>query len=283
MATPQGAKQQDLVQQIRDLEQQVRALTAASLRRQQLSVTEGDFVVSGGGSVILRDGGSVWVSFPEDIAGDVDNLSTYLGDMYASGTLDYFGTGALVMDHEGAPILVARTGADGLRASGLFEASGGTAKVHGITGLFLTAGPTGQVQIGLGGNAGVFIGHGTTSSAANARLEDNGLLSRVTSSLRYKAEVEDAEVDPAAVLQLRGRTWVDRRDEGDPDAKRHVGFIAEELHAAGLSEFVEYDDQGRPDAIQYDRMSVALLAVVKSQQAQLDAIAARLDALEATP
>lgn len=274
MATPASAKHHDLVQDVRDLKAQVSALVGASLRRQQLSVTEGDFVVSGGGSVVVKDRGYVSVMFPESVSGDDDSVAAGLGDLYTPGFGSYLGTGVLVSDHLGSPVLWAISGPDGLRDSGQVHAYGGT-------GLILAAGPTGQVQVGLGSNAGVFIGHATTSAAANVNLLDTGFLSRVTSSLRYKTRVEDATVDPAAVLSINGRTWVDRKDEDDPDADRHVGFIAEELHDAGLTDFVVYDDEGRPDAIQYDRLSVALLAVAKAQQSQLDALSARLDALEA--
>lgn len=59
MATPRAAEHRDLEQRLRNLEQQVRELTGAALRRRQLNVTEGDFVVSGGGSVVVEDGGSI--------------------------------------------------------------------------------------------------------------------------------------------------------------------------------------------------------------------------------
>ncbi|GAA5122157.1 hypothetical protein GCM10023339_40120 [Alloalcanivorax gelatiniphagus] len=74
-----------------------------------------------------------------------------------------------------------------------------------------------------------------------------------------------------AVLQMRGRTWRDKAQvEQDPDTEdRYVGFIAEELDELGLTAFVEYDDEGQPNAIAYDRLSVALLAVLKDQERRL--------------
>lgn len=59
MATPRGAQHFDLEQRLRDLERQVQRLTSMSLRRSQLGVTSGDFAVTGGGSVLVEDGGSV--------------------------------------------------------------------------------------------------------------------------------------------------------------------------------------------------------------------------------
>lgn len=59
MTTPRGAKHRDLEQRLRDIEAQLRELTAASLRRKQLGVSQGDFVVSGGGNVVVKDGGDL--------------------------------------------------------------------------------------------------------------------------------------------------------------------------------------------------------------------------------
>lgn len=155
-------------------------------------------------------------------------------------------------------------------------------------------------RIFIDGNEGVDINTGgdlhlyelpTTGSSANLRLDPGtAQIQYVTSSERYKQDIEDVTVDPADVLKLQGRTWRQKTDvQADPDTEvRHVGFIAEELDDAGLGVFVEYDAEGRPDAIQYDRLSVGLVELAKSQQKQLDdqaaqlaALSARLDALEA--
>lgn len=59
MATPRGAEHRDLEQRLRKIEQALQSLTGAALRRRQLSVDSGDFVVSGGGSVIVKDTGNI--------------------------------------------------------------------------------------------------------------------------------------------------------------------------------------------------------------------------------
>jgi hypothetical protein len=51
-------------------------------------------------------------------------------------------------------------------------------------------------------------------------------------------------------------------------------MIAEELDAIGLTEFVQYDEQGRPDAISYGPM-VSLMAKAIQQ------LTTRVEALEA--
>jgi hypothetical protein len=257
MATPSGARHRDTEQRLLDLETGVRNLTAASLRRRQLSVTEGDFVVSGGGGVVIEDGGALQVKY--DSGTDFLLAQEVVPGWFLFSVNDANNTALLSAAHN-------------LNTDAISVAIGNAVGRPAIAAWGNT--------VLLDTDAGTFITHATTGSAANCRIETNGLILRVSSSRRYKTDVQDASIDPAQVLQLEGRTWVAREDEGNPDAPRYVGFIAEELHDLGLTEFVEYDDEGRPDAIQYDRLSVGMLAVAKSQQKQLDALSARLDALE---
>ena len=137
-----------------------------------------------------------------------------------------------------------------------------------------------------GGELGLY-GLPTTSGSSNLRLATIGgkwTVGYVSSSRRYKQDIAPAQIDPSEVLSLWGSTWRDNTEvDNDPDTtKRSIGFIAEELDEhPTLRQFVDYDDQGRPDAIQYDRLSVALLAVVKDQDARLADLTERLEALEA--
>lgn len=156
-----------------------------------------------------------------------------------------------------------------------------------------------------GGGGGTFLQPESTGLAANVHMAADGRVLRVTSSRRYKADIRDATYDTEAVLRLQPRSWLpgsmpascpdwlhsQHRDgqacpadqepaQPDPAARRQVGFIAEELDELGLSDFVEYDDQGRPDAIFYDRLTVALVPLLRSQQQQIDTLTERLDAIE---
>ncbi|MBD8869297.1 hypothetical protein [Nocardioides donggukensis] len=88
MATPRAAQHRDLEQRLRDLESKVRELTGVALRRQQLSVTSGDFVVSGGGAVVVQDGGGVRVDYASG------SPAVQVTDQYSEG--EYAGTGLLV-------------------------------------------------------------------------------------------------------------------------------------------------------------------------------------------
>jgi hypothetical protein len=59
-----------------------------------------------------------------------------------------------------------------------------------------------------------------------------------------------------------------------------AGFIAEELEEVGLDLFVTRDEQGRPEGVSYDRLTTALLLLVKKQQEQIDDLTQRVAVLE---
>jgi len=146
------------------------------------------------------------------------------------------------------------------------------------------------------------------SGAGNAELRMDTSTGQVTytaisSTRRAKRDITDLDIDPAAVMQMRPRSWLPRPQvaqcpdwmheqhgegecrageviESPEDDIRQVGFIAEELDEIGLGDFVQYDDEGLPAAISYDRLTAALIPVLQQQQAQIEALTARLDALE---
>ncbi len=106
----------------------------------------------------------------------------------------------------------------------------------------------------------------TTGSAANVFINSSsGLLARSTSSLRYKENVRDYERGLSDLLTLRAVRYNGKSD-GDTE---FAGLIAEEVHAAGLSEFVVYDDEGKPDALHYPHMVALLINAVKELETRV--------------
>ena len=117
----------------------------------------------------------------------------------------------------------------------------------------------------------------TTGTAANMVMSSsNGILQRSTSSFRYKNSVTDAPYGLAEVMQLRPVTYKGNND-GDTV---FGGFIAEEVHAIGLTQFVQYDDLNRPDALGYGNMVSLLTKAIQEQQAMIEDLKARLETLE---
>lgn len=116
---------------------------------------------------------------------------------------------------------------------------------------------------------------GTTASAANAFLNSgsspaNSIL-RSTSSRKYKTDIEDL-TDWNAIRRLRPITYRSLAEADDKD-RQYVGFVAEEV-AEVDPRLVHYMD-GQPDGVQYDRLSVYLVAVVQNLLTRIEALEAR--------
>lgn len=170
--------------------------------------------------------------------------------------------------------------------SGVFRAGDGTASAPGLafgantnSGIFNTSG---KVSVSSNGAEQVRfsstdawrcqnINNSTTASAANIFISSTtGDVQRSTSSERYKTDIRDYERGLADALLLRPVRFKGIND-GNTE---YAGLIAEEVHAAGLTEFVVYDDQGRPDALHYPLFVALLLNTVRDLNARLEAIGA---------
>jgi hypothetical protein len=116
----------------------------------------------------------------------------------------------------------------------------------------------------------------TTASAANMYIDSAGKYYRSTSSLKYKTDVADAEHGLEKVLLLRPVTYKGKND----GEQIFGGLIAEEVHAAGLTEFVQYAEDGSPDALAYGNMVSLAFKAIQELSAKNDALEARLAALE---
>jgi len=116
----------------------------------------------------------------------------------------------------------------------------------------------------------------TTGASPNVYVANTGVLYRSTSSLRYKTEIQDATYGLDDVMNLRSVTYKSIND----DDKVFGGLIAEEVHEAGLTEFVEYNDEGNPDALHYGNMVSLAFKAIQELKADNDALRARIEALE---
>jgi hypothetical protein len=134
----------------------------------------------------------------------------------------------------------------------------------------------GAVYMGLDGSSPYNL---TNGAAANAVLLSDGFLYRSTSSLRYKRDIRDLTHGLAKVLELRSVTY---KGISPSDGENvYGGFIAEEVHAAGLTEFVQYDNEGQPDALHYGNMVALMAKAIQELKAELDTVKAQNAAFEA--
>jgi hypothetical protein len=101
-------------------------------------------------------------------------------------------------------------------------------------------------------------------------------LFRSTSSLRYKTDIQDATHGLAEVMKLRSVTYKGKND-GDTT---FGGLIAEEVHEAGLTEFIQYNKDGEPDALSYSNMVSLCIKAIQEQQALIESLTARVAQLE---
>jgi len=121
----------------------------------------------------------------------------------------------------------------------------------------------------------------TNANGANVTITSDGYIYRSTSSLKYKRDVEDATHGLAEVMQIRPVTY---KGKSESDNEKILGgLIAEEVHAAGLTEFVQYAEDGSPDALAYGNMVSLCIKAIQEQQAMITALTARITALEVTP
>jgi len=117
----------------------------------------------------------------------------------------------------------------------------------------------------------------TTSDGANVNVRtSDGLFRRSTSSRRFKNTINDATHGLTELLQLRSVTFKGNND-GD---KIFGGLIAEEVHDAGLTEFVQYNDDDEPDALAYGNMVSLCIKAIQELKAENTALTNRITALE---
>ena len=164
-----------------------------------------------------------------------------------------------------------------LRAGGA-DANIGTVGSHP---LLLKTSNTERVRITNGGINSQTIYNNPTVSGANLFISGGYNFQRSTSSSRYKTEITDATHGLDEVMNLRPVTY-----KGINDGDRVFGgLIAEEVHDAGLTEFVDYseDEDGneRPEGLHYGHMAALAFKAIQELKTELDAEKAKVADLEA--
>lgn len=235
------------------------------------------------------------------IANNVDNtcLGHNAGNLLATGDLNCF-VGAF----SGA-VLTGNAGAIGNTALGygaLNNCTSGSANLclGGLSGQNLTTneshnliiynsgvvGRSHEIRIGsTGGGDGqqskcwIAAIRGVTTDVADAipvLIDSTGQLGTVSSSERYKDDIEDMGPESDMVMALRPVTFTYKSDQ---TKTKHYGLIAEETHEVFPS-LVVYDKEGLPDTVKYHELPVLLLNELQKCMATIANLQERIAILE---
>jgi len=99
----------------------------------------------------------------------------------------------------------------------------------------------------------------------------SGYLGYASSTKRVKQDIKKADITAAQGLALVATSFRYKKDVEDlgEDAQPTIGLIAEDLHDAGLTQFVIYDAKGKPLGIHYERAWIALIPVIQDIDTRL--------------
>lgn len=93
-----------------------------------------------------------------------------------------------------------------------------------------------------------------------AVIANDGTGAFTKSSKKYKSKIASLEASQAkSILRVEPKTFEYNKEPG----VTRVGVIAEELDAAGLKEYVEYNEKKEPDGVHYQSLVAPLIQLVK--------------------
>lgn len=230
----------DLAKRLSKMERDIAALNTRDVL-QNASIGRGGLTVNGG-TINITNGGSLIVTGTGTIQ---LNTGTFVANVVQSNTTVTAGT-----DVHSAT-----------------SSTTGTATVGGDVDL------TGDLYTPHGRATPVTTGY------VSAWLNTDGRLGASASSIAFKQDIEPADLTQQvqAVLTLglvRFRFIADVEANGDA-APWHTGSLAEYMAQTALTEWVPLDSEGKPFAINWEHITIPLVAVVQNLDARLKALEAK--------
>lgn len=111
-----------------------------------------------------------------------------------------------------------------------------------------------------------------SGSYRSVQVNLNGQIGYVPSSRQFKRDIADLpdsdSVLNVQVVRFRYKDAVENMGDGAPV---EVGVIAEQVHKLGLTWLVDYDENGKPFGVKYERLALALLPILQDHSARLKA------------
>jgi hypothetical protein len=150
---------------------------------------------------------------------------------------------------------------------------------YNVTG---TAGESNVIRIGSGSTATYIAGiSGATSSGGVAvYVNSSGRLGTVTSSRRFKEEIQDMGDVTDNLMKLRPVTFYYKPEYANGPRLLQYGLIAEEV-AEVYPDLVQYSETGEPNTVYYQFVNAMLLNEVQKQHKKIEALEGELAAIKA--
>jgi hypothetical protein len=133
------------------------------------------------------------------------------------------------------------------------------------------------------GSSAIYNTNAAVGSYRAVWVTSAGVLGYNLSSRRFKTGERDYEVPLELLDEVHPKRFkyiADVDELGLDQAPERVNFIAEDLHDAGLTEYVSYDDEGLPQTINEQLMVNALWSFAKQQQDLIRGLENRVRTLE---
>ncbi len=125
---------------------------------------------------------------------------------------------------------------------------------------------------------------GTTGNPRNIAIDmSNGRIFEESSSRRYKINIRPLQEDFSLLLKAQPRIYNRYEDPIDIDTSKYfeLGYIAEEIDSIGLHKLVQYNNEGQIDGVDYTKMILYAVEVLKIQYAEIEKLKADVAALTA--
>lgn len=121
--------------------------------------------------------------------------------------------------------------------------------------------------------------NGTNVSGVNVVVDANGQLGTVSSSARYKEDVNDIGGASDRLLQLRPVTFQYKEAYASGETSKEFGLIAEEV-AQVFPELVVFNENNQPETVKYRLLSSLLLNEVQKQNSELRSLSGQVAEIE---
>jgi hypothetical protein len=257
------------------------ATITGTLTSNNVTITGGTLNI--GGNAIINSSGYLTAT-GATITGTITATSgSFTGTIYAAGgTIGGFTIGTNYLYSGNVSIYstgdISSTGTLYYNYISINSGSLGSYKlaVQGDSGFYGTVNATGNMT------AQAYLynsGYPSTTGAANMRINtSSGLIAYTSSSARYKVAIEEQAIPAASIFSLTPKSYVDKTESEEKGTteglQRWIGLIAEDVAQIPVLKdyLVEYNAEGEPNSVYYDRVGVALIPALKELNNRLLAL-----------